>query len=96
MEPRCPHIVYGCAEMVHDGVFKDANFLDDNPIFFDDPQTCKEAPECYHHLLAFFRLLLGEGVKAVWFDSLCINRFMNDEKKRKIARMGEYDEHSKG
>ncbi|MCO5551102.1 hypothetical protein L7F22_004599 [Adiantum nelumboides] len=57
------------AHELYDTVFKDTNFLDDNPIFFDDPQICKGAPECYSHLNALFQLLWGEGVKAVWFVS---------------------------
>lgn len=81
---------------LYDRAFEDVDFTTDNPLLFQDPQIREEAPKCYRQLIEFFRLLQGEGVKAVWFDALCINQLKEDEKTREIAQMGIYYASNRG
>lgn len=51
---------------------------------------------CYKMLIEFLQLLVGEGVKDIWFDALCINQVDNEEKAKEIGNMGAYYGRSRG
>lgn len=51
---------------------------------------------CYKQLLELFELLMRDGVERIWFDALCINQFVDEEKSLEITHMGPYYSLSKG
>lgn len=52
----------------------------------------------YTHFIRFLEVLMGDGVRKVWFDALCINQAANakEEKDSEISHMGAYYKHSVG
>ncbi|KAI5080885.1 hypothetical protein GOP47_0004068 [Adiantum capillus-veneris] len=50
----------------------------------------------YNKFIAFLKILQKDGVKAVWFDALCINQVDIDEKDQEIKHMGAFYFHSLG
>ncbi|KAI5069251.1 hypothetical protein GOP47_0015552 [Adiantum capillus-veneris] len=50
----------------------------------------------YQDLLEFLQILMGDGVKYVWFDALCINQMDEVEKGTEIMHMGAYYKYSSG